>query len=130
MDVNWLGVIAASVSAFVLGGIWYGPLFGKKWMALVGLTEEEAAKGNMALIFGGSFVLSFVAAFVFAMFLGPEPGVQFATSAGFAAGLFWVAATFGINYLFARKPLALWLIDGGYATLMFTLFGLLIGLLG
>lgn len=130
MDVNWLGVIAASVSAFVLGGIWYGPLFGKKWMALVGLTEEEAAKGNMALIFGGSFVLSFIAAFVFAMFLGPEPGVQFATSAGFAAGLFWVAATFGINYLFARKPLALWLIDGGYATLMFTLFGLLIGLLG
>lgn len=130
MDVNWLGVIAASVSAFVLGGIWYGPLFGKKWMALVGLTEEEAAKGNMALIFGGSFVLSLVAAFVFAMFLGPEPGVQFATSAGFAAGLFWVAATFGINYLFARKPLALWLIDGGYATLMFTLFGLLIGLLG
>lgn len=130
MDVNWLGVIAASVSAFVLGGIWYGPLFGKKWMALVGLTEEEAAKGNMALIFGGAFVLSFIAAFVFAMFLGPEPGVQFATSAGFAAGLFWVAATFGINYLFARKPLALWLIDGGYATLMFTLFGLLIGLLG
>lgn len=130
MDVNWLGVIAASVSAFVLGGIWYGPLFGKKWMALVGMTEEEAAKGNMALIFAGAFVLSFIAAFVFAMFLGPEPGVQFATSAGFAAGLFWVAATFGINYLFARKPFALWLIDGGYATLMFTLFGLLIGLLG
>ncbi len=130
MDVNWLGVIAASVSAFVLGGIWYGPLFGKKWMALVGLTEEEAAKGNMALIFGGAFALSFIAAFVFAMFLGPEPGVQFATSAGFAAGLFWVAATFGINYLFARKTFALWLIDGGYATLMFTLFGLLIGLLG
>ena len=74
--------------------------------------------------------MSFIAAFVFAMFLGPEPGVQFATAAGASAGLCWVAATFGINYLFAQRPFALWLIDGGYATLMFTLFGLVIGLLG
>ena len=130
MEVNWIAVIAAAVSAFVLGGLWYGPLFGKKWMALVGLSEEQARSGSPAMIFGGAFVLSLVAAFVFAMFLGPKPGIEFATAAGFAAGLCWVAATFGINYLFARKPLALWLIDGGYATLLFTLYGLLIGLLG
>ncbi|MEZ5693441.1 MAG: DUF1761 domain-containing protein [Altererythrobacter sp.] len=128
--MNWIAVIAAAVSAFVLGGLWYGPLFGKKWMALVGLSEEQAKSGSPAMIFGGAFVLSLVAAFVFAMFLGPKPGIEFATAAGFAAGLCWVAATFGINYLFARKPLALWLIDGGYATLQFTLYGLLIGLLG
>lgn len=130
MEVNWIAVIAAAVSAFVLGGLWYGPLFGKKWMALVGLSEEQARSGSPAMIFGGAFVLSLVAAFVFAMFLGPKPGIEFATAAGFAAGLCWVAATFGINYLFARKPLALWLIDGGYATLQFTLYGLLIGLIG
>ena len=130
MEISWLGVSAAAVSAFMLGGLWYGPLFGRRWMALVGLSEEDAKSGNPAKIFGGALLLSFVAAFVFAMFLGPEPGVQFATSAGFAAGLCWVAATFGINYLFARRPFALWLIDGGYATLQFTLYGLLIGLLG
>lgn len=130
MEVSWIAVIAAAVSAFVLGGLWYGPLFGKKWMALVGLSEEQAKAGNPAVIFGGAFVLSLIAAFVFAMFLGPKPGVEFATAAGFAAGLCWVAATFGINYLFARRPLALWLIDGGYATFQFTLYGLLIGLLG
>ena len=38
MEVNWIAVIAAAVSAFVMGGLWYGPLFGKKWMALVGLS--------------------------------------------------------------------------------------------
>ena len=130
MEVNWIAVIAAAVSAFVLGGLWYGPLFGKKWMALVGLSEEQAKSGSPAMIFGGAFVLSLIAAFVFAMFLGPKPDIESATSAGFAAGLCWVAATFGINYLFARKPLALWLIDGGYATLQFTLYGLLIGLIG
>ena len=130
MEVNWIAVIAAAASAFVLGGIWYGPIFGKKWQALVGLSDAQMKEANMAKVFGGSFVLSFIAAFVFAMFLGPEPGVQFATAAGASAGLCWVAATFGINYLFAQRPFALWLIDGGYATLMFTLFGLVIGLLG
>jgi len=27
IDLNWLAVIAAAPSAFVLGGLWYGPLF-------------------------------------------------------------------------------------------------------
>lgn len=130
MEVSWIAVIAAAVSAFVLGGIWYGPLFQKKWMEYNGMTEEDAQSGHPAMIFGGAFILSLIAAFVFAMFLGPEPGVQFATSAGLGAGLCWVAASLGINYLFARKPLGLWLIDGGYMTVQFTLYGLMIGLLG
>ncbi|QYJ07684.1 DUF1761 domain-containing protein [Qipengyuania flava] len=130
MELNWIAIIAAAVSAFVLGGLWYGPLFGKKWAALVGITEEDQKNASMATVFGGAFVLSLIAAAVFAAFLGPQPGVEFATAAGFAAGLGWVAATFGINYLFAQRPFALWLIDGGYATLQFTLYGLVIGLLG
>lgn len=130
MEVSWIAVVAAAVSAFILGGIWYGPLFGKKWQAYVGLSDEDAKSANMGMIFGGAFVLSLIAAFVFAMFLGPKPAVGFATAAGASAGLCWVAATFGINYLFAQRPFGLWLIDGGFATLQFTLYGLMIGLLG
>ena len=48
--------------------------------------------------------------------------------AGFAAGLFWVTTSFGINYLFERKPLRLFLINGGYHTLQFTLIGAILGL--
>lgn len=129
MEINWIGIIAATVSAFVLGGIWYGPLFGKKWQALVGLSDEQVKSANMAKTFGGAFVLTFIAAFVFAMFLGPDITLQQGLAYGASAGLCWVAASFGINYLFAQRPLALWLIDGGYATLMFTLFGGLLGVL-
>ena len=33
-EVNWLAVLAATVAAFVLGGLWYSPvLFGKRWQA-------------------------------------------------------------------------------------------------
>jgi hypothetical protein len=48
--------------------------------------------------------------------------------AGFSAGLCWVAASFGINYVFERKSFALFLINGGYHTAQFTLYGLVLGL--
>jgi hypothetical protein len=130
MDLNWLAVFLAALSAFLLGGLWYGPLFGKRWQLLQGLSDEQMKDANMVLIFGGSFTLSLIAAVVFAMFLGRNPGLEFATAAGFGAGLAWVAASLGIHYLFARKPFGLWLIDGGYSTLQFTLYGAILGAMG
>lgn len=129
-EINWLAVLAATVTAFVLGGLWYSPaLFGKKWQAAAGLSDAQIRSGNMALIFGGSFVLAFLASAMFAMFLGPDPSIGFGTGAGFSAGLFWVGTSFGINGLFQREKLALVLINAGYHTLQFTLIGLILGLL-
>jgi hypothetical protein len=83
---------------------------------------------NKARIFGFAFVLSLIAALVFALFLGPRPPMALGLGAGFAAGLCWVAASFGINYLFERRSLKLFLINGGYHTLQFTIIGLLLAL--
>ena len=127
-EVNLLAVLLCGVSSLVLGGIWYSPmLFSKPWLRAAGLSEEQAKGGNMALMFGGTFVLSLIAAYVFAMFLGTQMSWGASTAAGFSAGLCWVAASYGISYSFERRPLALWLINGGYHTLQFTLFGLILG---
>jgi len=129
MDVNYLAVIACAVSAFVLGGIWYSPaVFGKIWQEEIGVSDEALASGNKTVIFGGAFVLALVAAYIFALFLGPDPGLMVAVGAGFAAGLCWVATSFGINYLFERKSLSLFAINSGFHTLQFTLYGLILGL--
>lgn len=131
MPVNWLAVVAATVAAFVLGGLWYSPvLFGKRWQAAAGLSDETLKAGNPALIFGLSFVLAFIAAAMFALFLGPKPGLHFGAGAGLAAGLCWVATSFGINGLFQRERLDLVLINAGYHTIQFTLIGAIIGLMG
>ena len=130
-EVNALAVLAATVGSFVLGGFWYSPLlFGKQLQAAAGLSDETLKAGNPAIIFGGSFVLALIASATFAMFLGPKPGVAFGSAAGLCAGLCWVAASFGINGQFERKPLSLTLINAGYHTLQFTLIGALLGLLG
>jgi len=130
MQVNFLGILAATVASFVLGGIWYSPaLFGKAWQRLAGLDDATIKAGNKVLIFGGTFVLSFIASFVFAMFLGPHPSLKLGLGAGFSAGLCWVAASFATSYLFERRPLKLFLINGGYFTLQFTLIGLLLSVI-
>lgn len=128
-QVNYLAVLAAAVSAFLLGGLWYSPvLFGKTWMRLSGITEERAAQANQGKVFGVAFVWSLLGALVFAMFLGPAPAFGFAAAAGFAAGLFWVAGSFAINYQFEQKPFGLLMINGGYHTVQYTLFGAVLGL--
>ena len=127
MDVNWLAVIAAAISSFLLGGIWYGPVFGKAWMKAAGLDEAALKSRNLGLVFGGSFVLALIAAASFAVFLGPEVDATTGALYGATAGVCWVAGSFGINYLFERKSLALFLINGGYHAIQFTLMGLILG---
>ena len=60
------------------------------------------------------------------MFIGPHPAIKPAAIAGLVTGLCLVAASLGLNYLFERRPFGLWLINGGYFTLQFTLYGVII----
>ena len=128
-EINLWAVLAAGVASLILGGLWYSPvLFGKAWSAASGVTEEQAKSANMAKIMGTAFFLALIGAAVFALFLGPRPPPLFATAAGLSAGLCWVAGSFGINYLFEQRPLRLFLINGGYHTVQYTLIGAVLGL--
>jgi hypothetical protein len=125
--VNWLAVLAAALSSFVLGGIWYSALFSKAWQAAAGVSDEQMRSGAKAVIFGGAFLLSLAQAAVFAMFIGPTATLAFGAAAGFGAGLCWVGAGLGITYLFEHRSLKLFLINGGYSTLQFTIIGAILG---
>jgi hypothetical protein len=128
-QINYLAVIVAAISTFLIGGLWYSPiLFGKTWQREAGLSDQQLANSNMIKIFGAALLLSLIAAFVFALFLGPRPSMPLGLGAGFSAGLCWVASSIGINYLFARRSFKLFLIDGGYHTLQFTMIGIVLAL--
>lgn len=43
---------------FVVGAIYYGPLFGKSWMSSLGITEKDLEGANMGTIFGASYVFN------------------------------------------------------------------------
>jgi hypothetical protein len=118
MQFNIWAALVAAVSSFFLGGLWYSKaLFGPAWGRASGITPEamHAAQSHRhpARVFGVSFLFSLVAAIAFAWLLGPSPELGHAICLGAVVGAAFVAACFGINYLFAERTTALWLIDGG-----------------
>lgn len=124
--MNVWAVLVAAVSSFLLGGLWYSKkVFGGAWNRENGSVPQPGHPGK---VFGVSFVFALAGAFAFAWFLGPEPTLGHAVRAGFLAGFGVAAASFGINYQFAQRSFKLWLIDGGYHTAQFVLYGLVLGL--
>jgi hypothetical protein len=127
-SLNWLAIIVAAISAFVLGGLWYSPLmFVKRWMKEAGITEDSTRKTNMVRLFSLAFVLSLIASFFLAMFIGPGAGAGFGALAGFMAGFGWVFTYIGISYLFESRTLAHFLINSMYSVVSLTIMGLIIG---
>lgn len=126
-EVSWIAVLACGLATLGIGGLWYSPLlFARTWQREAGLSDETVRSGNPAVRFGLTFGLGLIAGAVFALFIGDMTFLQ-ATSAGAAVGLAWVATSFGINYLFEHRSVKLWLINGGFHALQFTVFGAIIG---
>lgn len=125
--VNWLAVIAAALSMFVIGGLWYGPLFARPWQRAAGLSDEQLKTGNMPVIFGVALVLSLIMAANLAFFVN---GLPLGTTVLYAvaAGLGWAALGLSTVALFERRPLSYHLINGGYLTIAFAVMGLILGL--
>lgn len=108
-------VLAGAAAFFAVGAVWYGVLFSKPWQRAAGLSNTQLREGNMALIFALTFVLECViATFLWHLVtrVDAAPHVVMMIAAGFAIGI--MSPAIGINYLYLRKPLALFLIDAGH----------------
>ncbi|HVN57945.1 MAG TPA: DUF1761 domain-containing protein [Bacteroidales bacterium] len=128
-NLNWLAIVIAAVSAFLLGFIWYSLLFSKKWALENGFNEESNKNVSMLKIFGLSFLLMLLASFILALFIGKDAGLHHGINIGFHAGLGFGMTFLGVIYLFERRSLALYLINGFYTLLSLTLMGLIIGIM-
>ncbi len=127
--LNWLAIIVATLSNFLVGGIWYSPLlFGKAWMRENNFSDEDMKKGNTAKIFGFTFLFSFVMAFNLAMFLNDsKTTASWGAIAGFLAGFGWVSMSIFVIGQFERRTTRYLLIHAGYVTISFILMGLILG---
>lgn len=71
-DLNYIAIFVAAVASMTLGFLWYGPVFGKKWIALMGFTKEQMdsakAKG-MTASYGIAFLGSLLTSYVLAHFV-------------------------------------------------------------
>jgi hypothetical protein len=84
-EVNLLAVLVAGIVPMIIGALWYGPLFGKRWLELMETTAEEIQeKGfNPLKTYGVSFLLALVTAFILAqLFAGMGGAARIVSIAG------------------------------------------------
>ena len=84
-EVNLLAVLVAGIVPMIVGALWYGPLFGKRWLQLMETTAEEIQeKGiNPLKTYGVSFLLALVTAFILAqLFAGMGGAARVVSIAG------------------------------------------------
>ena len=128
-NINYLAVLAAAVSTFVLGRLWYSPLlFGKAGMRANSFSDADLQAFSKARMFGWSFFFALVMAINLAMFLaGPTTNVTWGMAAGGLAGFGWVAMAIAIIGVFENRSWTYILINGGYMTVAFVIMGAIIG---
>ena len=128
IQVNYVPVLLAAVAAMVVGSLWYGPLFGKMWMKLVGVNKEDVNKSDMPKLYGIMFVGALVEGYVLSHFIhyAGAVGLVLGAKTGLWAWLGFVATTMIGNYMFAKRPLNLYFIDAGYALVNLVVMGAII----
>ena len=128
-EINWLAVVAAALSAFIMGGLWYSPiLFGKVWLRANGFTDAQVKNFNKARAFGGAFFLALVMSANLAVFLADsKTTLLWGTAAGALAGIGWVAAGFAVVALFENRSWSYILVNGGYQIVALVSMGAILG---
>jgi hypothetical protein len=134
--VNWLAVVLATLSSMLVGAVWYArPVFGRRWMKLVGLKDEDVA-GNAVLPLAITLVVSFLTALVLA---GTATIVQAYYQGNFlldtlvTALIVWIgftAARFITHDLFERRPSSLTVLNLAHELVTIVVMALIIGAFG
>lgn len=124
VDVNWYAVLAATAFAMVLGMLWYGPFFGKRWMKAMGMdpnvpmTPARKKEGMKAMSWNVPIAL--VSAYVLAHFVNYTVSVTWQDGAWTG---FWLWLGFQLplivqGKLYENKKDELLVINGGYQLVM------------
>jgi hypothetical protein len=144
MEINWLAVVVASLTSFVIGAVWFGPkTFYPVWMSAMGRkipTERvEMSTGSTVLMFGGTYVGALLQVATLAIVIslartvdptiGALGGAAIGALLGFGIG---AAASFS-HRQFAQQnhkqfhAVWVWLIEVGQDIVCLTVAGLIIG---
>ena len=154
MEMNYLAILVAALSSFVVGFIWYNPkVFGTIWMNEIGMTDEKAKQGNMLKIFGFTFIFACMFAFMMPTITIHQIGaVQLAgrnesdealiaflqvhgesfrtfkhgALHGLIAGIFLALPIVATNSLFEQKSWRYTFITAGYWIVVMTVMGAII----
>lgn len=127
-----LGIVVSAVVMFALGGMWYSPmLFATAWARESGTPNEHntdpKAQARFFIILLALLMLAAAVLDCVITSWAPGPGLGHGLAVGFIGGVL-AAAVVGMDTLFERKSIQLFLINAGYYLLSFCIAGLILAL--
>jgi hypothetical protein len=138
MELNYLAILVCGIAAMVIGYVWYGPLFGKAWMKIMGVDmstispeERKKMQKGMAGAYILQFILSLITAGVLAVHIASwsdsTSSVAIATCTWFG----FVMTTTASSALWSGKPKnvawKMFFILAGAQLVTFVVFGFILG---
>jgi hypothetical protein len=136
IDVNIVAILLAAIASMVVGFIYYSPFaLGKPWMKLMGWSKDIKMTNNeMAKLYGTSFVLALITAFV----LSHVMTMSFAyfnetmlTTGIMTVFWMWLGFIMPVQFtdvLFSKKPSKLFAINTGYQLISLLVMGVVISM--
>ncbi len=133
--INYLAVIVAAIAAIVIGFLWYGPLFGKPWMKLMGMSKESMSKTKQqemmksyAIMIVSTLVMSYVLAHTteFAMTYTRTYGVMGGFMSGFWTWLGFMATIQLDDVIWGKKSWKLYFLNTSYRLVSLVVMGIII----
>lgn len=137
VDINWLGIVLATLAAMIVGGIWYAPpVFGDKWAKIVAIDEAKAKKAmpvSMLVMLGGAFIKAFMLSHLIGLsdhFYVENSYLHNALGTAFAIWFGFILIHVFTRNLFEQKRFKLTLIILGNELVTLLAMGLVIGIVG
>ncbi|MEN9582564.1 MAG: hypothetical protein RL641_518 [Candidatus Parcubacteria bacterium] len=134
LSVNYVAILVGAVLSMGIGAVWYGPLFGKKWMEIIGVsTQDPEANKKMQKAYMPMYVVQFVLTLFQVLVLAHL--IADTTKVGGTERAIWIWAAFVIPTLAgavmwtnepSKNKWVRFLIQGGYQLTIFIVFGLLL----
>jgi hypothetical protein len=130
LKINHLAVLVAVVLQFVIGFLWYGPIFGDAWMGMVGLDmatieADPAGAGEWITNLVSAVVSMYVLAWLFTKI--PVTSLVKGLFTGLLIGFAFVLMSIMTSGMFAKDPYGLAWITGGFTTVGLGVGGAVLG---
>lgn len=129
VNVNLLAVLVAAIVSMVIGSLWYSTiLFGKTWIRLSGLTQENMDKAKQKGM-GKTYTFGFIGSLLMSYVLAHS--VAYASAVTFGGGMvagFWNWLGFVVpvilgSILWENRSVGLFFINIGYYLVSLIIMG-------
>jgi hypothetical protein len=130
LKINHLAVWVCIIGMHAFGFLWYGPLFGEKWMAFVGMDQQTMENESMSASIWVLNSLAIIAPIYLLAWLFTKMSI----TSGITGAVIAFLIVFCVHHLplmnanmFAREPYGLAWITGGYSLAWLTVSGFILG---